>query len=270
MATGTTGTAPVTVALGERGVLTVTLSRPEVRNALDQESFRILGEAFGDRAHQPDVRTVLLRGEGQHFCSGLDRSLLAALASHDGAADPSLGLSWQQALLAVEDCPRPTVAAVQGACIGGGTELALACDFRLATEDATFSLMEMRYAFLPDLGGIHRLQRDVGLARTKEFLYFGDPLDAATLEEWGALNEVVSADGLDDAARRWARRCAGAAPLAVAAAKKLLQRDPGGAGREASLHEAITVNLDNLLRSQDFREGLASAMERRPPRFTGE
>jgi enoyl-CoA hydratase/carnithine racemase len=264
------GGGPVTVELGERGVLTVTLSRPEVRNALDEECFRIVGEAFGDRAHQPDVRAVLLRGEGQHFCSGLDRGLLAALASHDGAANPDVGVSWQRALLAVEDCPRPTVVAVQGACVGGGTELALACDFRLATEDATFSLMEMRYAFLPDLGGIHRLQRDVGLARTKEFLYFGDPLDAATLEEWGALNEVVSSDGLDDAAQRWARRCAGAAPLAVAAAKKLVQRDPAGADREGSLHEAITANVNHLLRSQDFREGLASAMERRPPRFTGE
>lgn len=263
--------APVTVELQEGGVLAVTLNRAEVRNALDQECFRLIGEAFGERAHQADVRAVVLRGEGSHFCSGLDRNLLAALAgAGEGAADSGEGERWQRALLAVEDCPRPTVAVIRGACIGGGVELALACDFRVAAEDASFSLMEMRYAFLPDLGGIHRLQRDVGLARTKEFLYFGDRLDAATLEKWGALNEVVSVDGLEDAAQRWARRCASAAPLAVAAAKKLVQRDPTGSDREASLREAITENVGHLLRTADFREGLTSAMERRPPRFTGE
>lgn len=267
------GAAPVTVELHEGGILAVTLSRPEVRNALDQECFRLIGEAFGERAHQPDVRAVVLRGEGSHFCSGLDRNLLAALAAageNGQTGDSGEGERWQQALLAVEDCPRPTVAVIRGACIGGGVELALACDFRIAAEDASFSLMEMRYAFLPDLGGIHRLQRDVGLARTKEFLYFGDRLDACTLEKWGALNEVVSVDGLEDAAQRWAKRCAAAAPLAVAAAKKVVQRDPTGSDREGSLREAITANVDHLLRTADFREGLASAMERRPPRFTGE
>jgi len=117
---------------------------------------------------------------------------------------------------------------------------------------------------------VHRLQRDVGLARAKELVYFGDRLDATTLERWGALNEVCSVDGLDDAASRWARRCAAAAPLAVAAAKKLMQRDPTGSDAEASLGEAIEANLGHLLRTSDFREGLAAAMERRPPRFTGE
>jgi enoyl-CoA hydratase/carnithine racemase len=271
----TTNTAPVTVELGEGGVLHVTLSRPEVRNALDQQCFRILGEAFGERAHQKDVRAVVLSGEGQHFCSGLDRTLLAALADPALAAPGTQngegeGRAWQKALLAVENCPRPTLAVIQGACIGGGVELALACDFRLAAEDATFSLMEMRYAFLPDLGGIHRLQREVGLARAKEFVYFGDRLDAVTLQTWGVLNEVASLDGLPDAAQRWARRCASAAPLAVAAAKKLMQRDPTGSDAQASLDEAITQNLTHLLRTQDFHEGLAAAMERRPPRFTGE
>ena len=266
--------APVTVALREDGVLAVTLSRPEVRNALDSECFRILGEAFGERAHASDVRAVLLTGSGEHFCSGLDRSLLAALATPGVAGQPQNGegegRAWQKALLAVENCARPTVVVMQGACIGGGVELALACDFRIAAEDAGFALMEMRYAFLPDLGGVHRLQRDVGLARAKEVVYFGDRIDAPTLEKWGVLNEVVSADGLSDAAERWARRCASAAPLAVAAAKRLMQRDPVGGDVQASLDEAITQNLTHLLRTQDFREGLASAMERRPPRFTGE
>jgi enoyl-CoA hydratase/carnithine racemase len=265
--------APVTVSLREGGVLDVTLSRPEVRNALDSECFGILGEAFGERAHRADVRCVVLRGEGQHFCSGLDRSLLAALAGAQGSEvreGSGEGLAWQRALLAVENCPRPTVAVVQGACVGGGVELALACDFRIAAADAHFSLMEMRYAFLPDLGGIHRLQRDVGLARAKEVVYFGGRVEAATLERWGVLNEVSDLDALEITAQRWAERCRHAAPLAVAAAKKLMQRDPGGAGAEASLREAIEANVSHLLHTADFREGLASAMERRAPQFRGE
>jgi enoyl-CoA hydratase/carnithine racemase len=145
----------------------------------------------------------------------------------------------------------------------------LACDFRIASDDAHFSLMEMRYAFVPDLGGIHRLQRDVGLTRAKEMVYFGDRIDATTLERWGALSEVAPRQQLDGTADKWIDRCRNAAPLAVAAAKKLMQRDPTGSDVEASLREAISVNLTSLLRSEDFREGLTSAMERRPPRFTG-
>jgi len=254
------------------GVLAVTLSRPQVRNALDSESFRIIAEAFGTRAHQGDVRTVVLRGEGEHFCSGLDRALLASLAGasdHERQNGSGEGYAWQRALLAVENCPRPTLAVIQGACVGGGVELALACDFRIASDDARFSLMEMRYAFLPDLGGIHRLQRDAGLARAKEMVYFGEAIDATTLERWGVLNEVVARDALADAATRWTERCRSAAPLAIAAAKKLMQRDPTGSDAEASLREAISVNLESLLRSKDFVEGLTSAMERRPPRFAG-
>jgi 2-(1,2-epoxy-1,2-dihydrophenyl)acetyl-CoA isomerase len=265
--------APVRVELSEGGVLDVTLDRPEVRNALDVESFRIIGEAFGERAHQPDVRAVVLRGAGEHFCSGLDRNLLAALATAqpDQAQDGSgEGVRWQRALMAVESCPRPTVVVVQGACVGGGVELALACDFRIASFDAHFSLMEMRYAFLPDLGGIHRLQRDVGLARAKELVYFGGRADAETLHSWGVLNEVADREALEVTAQRWAERCRSAAPLAVAAAKRLMQRDPAGADAQASLDEAIHANLDHLLRTADFREGLASAMERRDPQFRGE
>jgi enoyl-CoA hydratase/carnithine racemase len=265
--------APVTVELREGGVLDVTLNRPGVRNALDSECFPIVGEAFGVRAHQKDVRTVVLRGGGEHFCSGLDRNLLAALAGaqpHDVQTGSGEGVQWQRALMAVEECPRPTLAVVQGACVGGGVELALACDFRIASFDAHFSLMEMRYAFLPDLGGIHRLQREVGLARAKAFVYFGGRVDAETLHAWGVLSEISDREALESTALRWAERCRSAAPLAVAAAKRLMQRDPGGADARASLDEAIRANVDHLLRTADFREGLASAMERRAPQFRGE
>jgi enoyl-CoA hydratase/carnithine racemase len=262
-------TASARAELGDRGVLTVTLTRPHHRNPLDAGVFEVLREAFGTRAHQRDVRVVVVRGEGDHFSAGLDRALLAGIAE-SGGIDRQSGEALQQTLLAVETCPCPTLAVVQGACIGGGVELILGCDFRVASSDAYFALMEMRYAFLPDLGGIHRLQREVGLSRAKEAVYFGEPLSAATYERWGVLNEVVERAALEDCAARWTARCAEAAPLAVAAAKRLMQRDPAGADVEGSLRVALHENLDHLLRSDDFREGLNAAMERRPPRFRGE
>jgi enoyl-CoA hydratase/carnithine racemase len=262
-------TASAHVELDDSGVLTVTLSRPRHLNPLDEGVFTVLADAFGERAHQRDVRAVVLRGEGDHFCSGLDRALLAGIAASSGTERES-GHRLQQVFSAVESCPRPTLAVIQGACIGGGVELMLACDFRVASDDAHFSLMEMKYAFVPDLGGVHRLQREVGLSRAREAVYFGDRIDAATFERWGVLNEVVPRSQLDACAARWLDRCAAAAPLAVSAAKRIMLADSAGIDGSRSMAEALRENLTTLLRSEDFREGLAAAMERRAPRFRGE
>lgn len=248
------------------GVLRLTLCRPRHRNPLDAATFALVAQA-AERALADDVRVVVVGGEGEHFCSGLDRRLLVDLAA--GGLETDDAVAMQQALLALEECPRPTIAVVRGACVGGGVELALACDFRLASTTAWFALMEMRYAFLPDLGGLHRLQREVGLARAKEMVYFGDAVAATTLERWGVVNEVVDDDDLQACAGRWIDRCLAAAPLAVSAAKRLLHADPGGADARRSLAAALGENQERLLGSEDFREGLSAALERRPPRFTG-
>jgi enoyl-CoA hydratase/carnithine racemase len=255
--------------LDDRGVLTVTLSRPRHLNPLDEGVFAVLQDAFGRQALQRDVRTVVLRGEGEHFCSGLDRALLTGIAPSETSGDER-GKHLQSIFAAVEACPKPTLAVIQGACIGGGVELMLACDFRVASDDAHFSLMEMKYAFCPDLGGMHRLQREVGLSRAKEAVYFGDRIDAATFERWGVLNEVVPRAQLAECAARWTERCASAAPLAVTAAKRIMLADSAGRDGPSSMAEALRENLTNLMRSDDFREGLTAAMERRPPRFRGQ
>ncbi|HEY6378362.1 MAG TPA: enoyl-CoA hydratase/isomerase family protein [Candidatus Dormibacteraeota bacterium] len=267
--TGQNMTVPaVRTDLDADGVLRVTLDRPQKRNALDAEMFTALGEAFGARAHADHVRCVVLRGAGPAFCAGLDRGILAGLG--DGAEGDigSGGRRLQAVFDAMEACPRPTLAVVQGACVGGGFALALACDLRIAARDAFFSMMEMRYAFLPDLGHLHRLQREVGMARAKEALFFGDRIYAATLLAWGVLNAVVDPGELDAAAQTWAARCRAAAPLAVREAKRLLQADPGGHDGAASQTAALRANVD-LLRTEDFREGLAAAMGGRPPDFLG-
>src|SRR5437588_12565361 len=135
----------------ERGVLTVTLSRPEHRNPLDEQVFAVLAEVFTTTVHDPAVRVVVLRGEGSSFCSGLDRGILAGIGGQGPDAVRSKGAELQAIFDAIEASPRPTLAVVQGACVGGGMALLLACDLRIAAGDAHFSMMEMRYAFLPGL-----------------------------------------------------------------------------------------------------------------------
>lgn len=250
------------------GVLQVVLCRPHWRNPLDLEAFSLIHDVCTTRALDDDVRVLVVRGEGDDFCSGLDRRLLVALASGEGL-DHEAARAMQDALVALETCPRPTICVVRGACIGGGVELALACDIRVASTTARFSLMEMQYGFLPDLGAIHRLLRDVGLTRAKEMIYFGEPVPAPVLATWGVLNEVVEDGDLDACAGRWVERCLAAPPLAIRAAKRLLDEDPAGLDRTRSLADALHENEERLLRSADFREGLTAALERRRPRFSG-
>jgi enoyl-CoA hydratase/carnithine racemase len=264
-------TASARMELDDRGVLTITLSRPEQRNPLDLEAWRVLREAFAERAHQPGVRAVVLRGEGDNFCSGLDRSLLMQVAGGANGQRVDIDAATLQGTVdAVDSCPVPTLAAVQGACVGGGLALILACDFRVASEDAFFVMMEMRYAFLPDLGHIPRLLREVGFSRAKEMLYFADRVPAATMEKWGVVNEVVPRAALDEAAERWTAKCAATPPLAIAHLKPLLLADPAGADVAEGQRSALAANIGTLLRTRDFREGIAAQAERRAPHFVGE
>ncbi|TMD95407.1 MAG: enoyl-CoA hydratase/isomerase family protein [Chloroflexi bacterium] len=264
-------TASARMELDDRGVLTVTLSRPEQRNPLDVEAWRVLGEAFGERAHTPGVRAVVLRGEGDSFCSGLDRSLLVQVAGGGNGQGADIDASLLQGTVdSIDSCPVPTLAVIQGACVGGGVALMLACDLRVAADDAFFVMMEMRYAFLPDLGHIPRLQREVGMARAKEMLFFADRVPAATMERWGVVNEVVPRAGLDEAAARWTARCAATPPLAIAHLKPLMLADPAGADVTEGQRSALEANLRLLLHTRDFREGLAAQAERRAPNFAGE
>jgi enoyl-CoA hydratase/carnithine racemase len=264
-------TASARIDLDDRGVLTVTLSRPEQRNPLDAEVWRVLGEAFGERARVPGVRTVVLRGEGDGFCSGLDRGLLAQVASGGNGREPEVDAATLQGTVdAIDSCPVPTLAVIQGCCVGGGVALMLACDLRVAADDAFFVMQEMRYAFLPDLGHVPRLLREVGMARAKEMLFLAERVTATTMERWGVLNEVVRRDLLEEAAERWTARCAATPPLAIAHLKPLMLADPAGADVEEGQRSALAANLGTLLHTRDFREGIAAQAERRAPNFAGE
>ena len=154
--------------------------------------------------------------------------------------------------------------------IGGGVALMLACDMRVASDDAFFVMQEMRYAFIPDLGHVPRLLREVSFSRAKEMLFLAERVTAATMERWGVVNEVVRRDELEVAAERWIARCAATPPLAIAHLKPLMLADPAGADVEEGQRSALAANLGTLLHTRDFREGIAAQAERRAPNFAGE
>jgi len=247
------------------GVAIVTLNRPEVLNAMDRDVFFGLREAAGRAGEDPAVRALVLTGEGRAFSSGLDTSLFAT--GIDGGGNPlSLDIAaLQSCFSAYEEIGVPTIAAIRGPALGGGIQLAAACDLRVAGDDAELAVYEIRWGIIPDLGGTQRLPRLIGLGRAKELVLTGRRVGAVEALAWGLVNRVVPADQVLDEAIGWARELAAGPPLALSAAKRLATSAfdvpvSGGLEREAMINR-------RLLASDDFREAVVARFEKRAPRF---
>jgi enoyl-CoA hydratase len=170
---------------------------------------------------------------------------------------------WQ----ALEDLPQPTIAAVHGYCYGGGCELAIACDFRIAADTARFGQPEIKVGIIPGAGGTQRLPRLIGMTHAKEMVLLGDPIDAAEAYRIGLVNRVVPPDDLVAEARRWAEKVAALPPLGLRAAKTVMNR---GRGLElASALELERLAFGGLFGSQDQKEGVRAFLEKRLPSFKG-
>ena len=249
----------------EDRVATVTMSRPEKLNAMDRQTFDELRRAALRAAEDPEVGAVVVTGAGRAFSAGLDLAEFAAMAEVDHA-EQVIG-ELQRAIGAFDLLPKPVVAAVNGLAVGGGLQLAIACDLRLAAASAQFASWEMRCAIVPDLGGTERLPRLIGLGRAKELVFTGRQVGAAEAEHIGLVNRVVPDADLPLAAKELAAGLASGPTLALGMAKQLLNEsfDRGvseglGAARRA---QRLT------LASADHREARAAFAERRPPRFSG-
>jgi enoyl-CoA hydratase/carnithine racemase len=245
-------------------VAIVTINRPDVLNAIDRDVFLGLRDAAERAGADPDVRAVVLTGEGRAFSSGLDTSLFA---SGIGSGSPlTLDIATLQSCFTVyETIPKPTIAAVGGLALGGGIQLAAACDLRIASADAELAVYEIRWGIIPDLGGTQRLPRLIGLGRAKELVMTGRRIVAEEALAWGLVNRVVPRDLLMEEALGWARELASGPPLAVAAAKRLATGAfdaplPSGLEREAMINR-------RLLATEDFREAVMARFEKREPTF---
>jgi enoyl-CoA hydratase/carnithine racemase len=246
-------------------VATVTLDRPEKLNALDREMFGALERAAARAAGDPAVRAVVVTGVGRAFSAGLDVAEFGAMADAEDA-DRVIG-DLQRAIMAFELLPKPVVAAVNGLAVGGGLQLAIACDLRVASEAAEFAAWEMRWAIVPDLGGTERLPRLVGLGRAKELCFTGRQVGAAEALQIGLVNRVVPAAELPAAAADLAGGLASGPTLALGLAKQALNeafdRSPAEGMAAAKRAQRLTFA------SADHAEARAAFAERRPPRFTG-
>ena len=222
-------------------VATVTLDRPEKRNAMRLDFWVDLPARVEELDADAAVRAIVLRGAGTCFSAGLDiPSTMAALPQPDGEPDGAsvvalyrLIRQMQRAVSSLERSRVPTIAAVHGACIGGGLDLATACDLRLATADAHFALPETGLGIIPAAGGTWRLPRVVGQPLARQIILFGRELDGEEAVQAGLADLLVPGDKLMDEARSWALRAANRDPLATQLAKAALGRAHGSAtGRE--------------------------------------
>jgi enoyl-CoA hydratase/carnithine racemase len=251
----------------------ITLNRPERRNALNMKAYAELEEGFIEAHRDPDVRCVVVSAVDPVFCSGDD--VLELMASPEAAARnarpeselPAAALRPTPAAMAALNCDKPVIAAVNGAAVGWGMELATYADIRIASEKARFAELFIKRGLVSDVGGFYRLPAIVGPAKAAELLFTGDIIDAAEALRIGLVTEVTRHEGLMERALALAGRIAANPPLALAAMKRGLRRAAYGQAEEIGAW--AIENIRKLMRTEDHREGVASFLEKREPVFKG-
>jgi len=247
-------------------VATLTLNRPEAMNSIDPELRAALHAAWKRIKEDDDIRVVILTGAGEKaFCTGSD--LKKTMPPKESFAELTFGRSESDHLLAGLDTDKPLICAVNGYAMGGGMELALACDIRIASENAVFALSEVRIGSIPGAGGTQRLPRAIGTSNAMLMLLTGDRVDAAEALRIGLVSKVVSREELLPAAQEIARRIAHNAPLSVRSIKRLVT-----SGADMPLPAALDNEryVFGLLRDTEDRiEGRRAFQEKRAPVYQG-
>jgi enoyl-CoA hydratase len=246
-------------------VAEVVLDRPEARNALSIETCDALVAALDGVSRSPEARAVLLRGEGKVFCSGAD------LAAVSGPGGLDFLPAFERMLGAVATFPLPVIAAIQGAALGGGLQLATACDFRIAAEDAALGIPAARLGIVVNLENVQRLVRLTGLPVAREVLMTARTFTGAEAAAAGFVTRAVAAGELEAAARAFAEEIAALSPQSVQGAKRALMVVEKSLADARATAPGEAAGIDDLVeaayRSEELQEGLAALAARRPPRF---
>lgn len=244
-------------------ILLVTINRPEVRNALDWQTWEELGQLASDINNDNTLRAVIITGAGEKsFAAGADLRWLLERPSVE-ALDPGA----QGILNELENSTKPIIAAVNGYALGGGCELALACDLRIASEKSKFGFPEPSVGILPGAGGTQRLPRLVGKGKAKELIFAGDIISADEAERIGMVNKVVPHEQLLNTAFDMARKIADRAPLAIRLAKKVIDQ-----GMATDFYSGLALEKASqafLNGTNDRIEGMTAFLEKRKPKFRG-
>lgn len=248
----------------DNDIAVITLNRPPM-NPLNGQVFLELAAAADEIESDDTVKAVIITGAGERaFAAGADISEMVNLTVMEVYA---FCQASRKAFTKIENLSKPVIAALNGLALGGGTELALTCDFRLAADTAKLGQPEINLGIIPGGGGTQRLSRLIGIARAKELILLGDIIDASTAEKFGLVNRVYPAASLMDEARKLASRLAAKPSVAVKMAKEALNT-----GLNVDIGSGLVLEAQNFITafvSEDGREGLAAFNEKRKPNFTG-
>lgn len=253
----------------DHGVATLTLNRPKALNSFTSEMHEEVREAMSQVIQDNTIRCLVITGTGRGFCAGQD--LGDRSASEDGSL-PDLGESvennYNPLIRSIMNLPKPVICAVNGVAAGAGASLALACDIVLAGRSASFIQAFCKIGLVPDSGSTYNLPRAVGLARAKGLALLGDKLPAETAEQWGMIWQCIDDEQLQDEANKMAQHLATQPTRALGRIKKLLNESFSHTLVEQTNLEKDAMSL--LGQSEDFREGVAAFMEKRPAVFKGD
>ncbi len=248
----------------EENVATVTINRPPV-NPLNTQVFKELSEVFAKLDENDEVRAVVLTGSGEKaFVAGADINEMAGL---DLVGINKMNKVSRAVFSQIENATKPVIAALNGMALGGGFELALACDLRISSEKAKFAFPEVGLGIIPGGGGTQRLQKIVGQGVAKELLYFGDMFDAAKALELHIVNEVVPVDEVLSTAKEWAKKLASKPPVALQMLKLAVNT-----GSNTDIESGLIIEsacFGNAFSTEDRKEGLNAFVEKRKPVYAG-
>ena len=250
------------------GILTITLNRPENLNAFIGHMRRDLAEALEHGGSERSIRVVVITGAGRGFCAGGDVEFMAQLMDrHDSEEFSRILGSGHRVILAIRQMNKPVIAAVNGVAAGAGCNLALACDFRIASTAATFTQSFVKVGLNPDWGGTYFLPRLVTPNKACELFFLGETINATEAARLNIVNQVVSPEDLNSTVQQLAERLRAAPPIAIAAAKQAVYMSEA-----QDLEEMLRYETEAQLRcfeSDDGHEGVRAFLEKREPRFTG-
>lgn len=242
--------------------LTLTMNRPEKRNSLNQALLDAIDKALIASENDKEIRAVILRGAGKSFCAGLD------LAEADRAEGGHSPVSIERVFHRLEQFPVPTIAAMQGAALAGGCEIALHCDLRVAAQDARIGMTVARVGLLVPYDFIRKLIEVIGSANTAQILYTGEPVNAERALQMGMVHEVVANDKLEASSVAWAEKVAANAPLSLRTMKKSMRRSMSAA--YDAWHDDILDMARVVRTSKDAKEGIRAFLEKRKPVWRAE
>ncbi len=251
--------------LENEGILSIRLNRPDKRNAITPQMLAELEQCFTGVAAKDSIRAVVISGEGKSFCAGIDLFELGRIAGNSSQDFRRSLRKFQRAFSEIEYLEKTVIAAIHGGAIGAGFEMALACDIRIASQEATFTMPEVSIGIIPDLGGNQRLPRIVGVGRAKELILTGKTITALDAERIGLVNKVVPLEELQNTARTWAEEIISNGPLAVGLAKRNIDASFGLSASEGL--ESVGIIQSSLISSYDFQEGVKARVEKRKANF---